>query len=302
MTSGKSIERDQYGRQVRRVLLITLLLNILVVAGKLVAGFLAGSLSVISDALHSSADSMNNIVGLFIIRVASTAPDKDHPFGHHKFETLAAFGIAWFLLVAAYQVGHGAVARLLGASPVEVDVTSLTIGVMVGTLAVNAFVYFYESRKGKRLNSHYLLADANHTLSDIYISLSVLLNLVLIRLGIVDLDSYTALVVAAIITYAAYRIFSSTIPILVDRASVSDEYVAEIVRATPGVQSVHAIMSRGVPGKIFISMHLVVTPTSTVEAHAVTERVEHRLEQKLGSCDVTIHIEPEEDDNRAVSA
>ncbi len=287
-------DTEQYSSGVRRVLVITLALNLAVVAGKLFAGILAGSLSVVSDALHSSADSLNNIVGIFIIRVASTAPDKEHPYGHHKYETLGAFGIAWFLLVTAFQVGQGAVKRLLGWTQSDVEVTSLTLGIMVATLLVNFFVWFYERRRARELDSAFLMADSQHTLSDIGVSTSILIGLLLLRFGIIDLDAVLALAVAGIITFAAYQIFASTIPVLVDRAPVAPEFVAEIVRSTPGVESVHGIMSRGVPGMTFISMHLVVTPLSTPEAHAITEDVERRLAEKVGPCEVTIHIEPDD--------
>jgi len=264
-----------------------------VVAAKLVAGYLAGSLSVIGDALHSSTDSLNNVVGLFIIRIASSAPDEDHPYGHYKYETLAAFGIAWFLLVTAFQVGLSAAKRLLGHTRSDVEVTALTLGVMAATLAVNLFVWYFERLRARQLNSSFLLADSQHTLSDIYVSSSILAGLILLRFGIIDLDAVLALLVAAFITYAAYRIFASTIPVLVDRAPLPAELISEIVRSTPGVESVHDIRSGGVPGRIFISMHLVVTPWDTAGAHAVTEHVERRLEEKIGPSQVTIHIEPD---------
>jgi cation diffusion facilitator family transporter len=284
---------EVYSRSVRRVLLVTLALNVTVLVGKLAAGLIAGSLSVLSDAFHSSADCLNNMIGLFIIRLAGSAPDKEHPYGHTKFETLAAFVIASFLLVTAFEVAAGAVQRLLGWKKVEVEVSFFTMGVMGGTLLINGVTWIYERRRARTLGSSFLLADAQHTFSDVFISATILIGLVLLHLQIVDLDATLALGVAGVIVYAAYQIFSSTVPILVDRAPLPPEFIAEIVRATPGVESVHEIMSRGVPGKIFITMHLVVTPSSTVEAHAITEDVERRLEDRVGNCQVTIHIEPD---------
>src|SRR5215470_7771066 len=108
-----SVGNDTYQRGVRRVLLITLALNVLVVAGKLIAGLLADSLSVISDAIHSSVDSLNNIVGLVVMKYATAEPDEGHPYGHAKFETLAAFAIAGFLFVTCYQISISAVKRII---------------------------------------------------------------------------------------------------------------------------------------------------------------------------------------------
>lgn len=284
---------NQYGRKVRRVLWNVLLLNILVVVCKLIAGYLAGSLSVITDAIHSSTDAMNNVLGLVIIRIASAAPDADHPYGHQKFETLAAFAVAGLLSATAFQVVITAVKRIMGGETLKVEVSWLTLGVMIGTLAVNIFVWKYESSRARTLNSSFLEADSRHTFSDIVVTSSVLAGLLLVRVGYEVLDPLMALGVAAVIAYAAYGIFSSTIPVLVDSAPLSAEHIARIVRETPGVDSVHEIQSRGVPGKIFITMHLVVTPTDMLEAHAVTEDVEKNLEHAIGPCHITIHVEPE---------
>jgi cation diffusion facilitator family transporter len=293
MASNKGPEH-QYSRGVRRVLIITLVLNLMVVAIKLAIGMIAQSLSIIGDALHSSADSCNNVVALFVIRIASAAPDEEHHFGHHKFETLGAFVIAGFLAVTAFEVASSAVKRILGWEPSRVEVTALTIGALTLTIGINLFVWLYENRRAKELGSSILLADSKHTLSDIFVSLSILAGLLMLWFRIANLDAVLALLVSGVIAYAAYEIFSATVPVLVDRSPFPRDYIAEVVRATPGVMSVHDIMSRGVPGNAFITMHLAVTPVSTSDAHAVTEEVERRLEKMLGACHVTIHIEPED--------
>jgi len=292
MQASHSSHEEHYRRGVSRVLILTLGLNLAVVAAKLTAGILASSLSVIGDALHSSADSLNNIVALFIVRIASAAPDDEHPYGHHKFESLGAFGIAGFLLVTAFEVASSAAKRVLGWESSQVEVSVLTLAALLATVAVNIFVWAYESRRARQLGSSILLADSNHTLSDIYVSLSILAGLLLLYFDIADLDAYLALVVSGVIAFAAYQIFSRTVPVLVDRSPFPRGFIDEIVRATPGVESVHDIMSRGVPGKAFITMHLAVTPQNIHDAHAVTEEVERRLEDKLGACEVTIHVEP----------
>ena len=285
-------QEKEYGRRVRRVLLITLILNLAVVAAKLAAGLAARSLSVISDGLHSSVDGLNNVAGLIVVRIATAAPDDEHHYGHHKYEYLGAFGIAGLLLVTAFEVAAVAVKRILGWAASDLEVTGATFAAVTVSLGVNVFVWWYERARGRELGSSILLADSNHTLSDIFVSLSILAGLFLFRFGVADLDGILALVVSFIIAYAAYRILSTPIPVLVDSSPFPRPYIAEIVRSTPGVESVHDIMSRGVPGKAFITMHLVVTPMNTSDAHAVTEEVERRLEEKLGGCQVTIHIEP----------
>ena len=170
------------------MLLVTLALNIAVVIGKLIAGLLAGSLAVISDAVHSSVDSINNIVGLVVMKYATAEPDEGHPYGHAKFETLAAFAIAGFLFVTCYELSVSAVKRLFAHDTPAPEITALTIGVMAGTIIANIIVTVYERREGRRLRSAFLIADSAHTRSDVLVSCSALAGLVLIRFGYVWLD------------------------------------------------------------------------------------------------------------------
>jgi cation diffusion facilitator family transporter len=286
---------NDYQQGVRRVLLVTLVLNIAVVIGKLIAGYLAGSLSVISDAIHSTTDSLNNIVGLVVTKYAAAEPDETHPYGHAKFETLAAFIIAGFLFVTCYQISLSAIARLFSKGHAAPEITALTIGVMVATIIINIFVTIYESREGRRLNSEFLIADAIHTRSDVLVSCSVLTGLILVRVGYVWLDPVVSLIVAAVIAWNGYQIFKATVPVLVDAAPVPPTRIAEIVEGVPGVHSVHDVRVRSHGGEMFIEMHLHVAPRleeDHILSHAITEAVEQRLIEEFGKVTATIHVEP----------
>jgi cation diffusion facilitator family transporter len=291
----KTHSQFDYKRGVRRVLLITLVLNLAVVIGKFVAGFLAGSLSVISDAVHSSVDSLNNIVGLVIMKYATAEPDDEHPYGHAKFETLAAFAIAGFLFVTCYQIAVSAISRLITPSPRPPEISALTIGVMVATIIVNIIVTVYEQREGKRLKSEFLIADAVHTRSDVLVSFSVLAGLSLIKLGFVWLDPIIALGIAVVIAWNGYKIFKTTVPVLVDAAPVPAERIAELVATVPGVHSAHDIRSRVQGGTMYIEMHLHMQPNierDHIKTHDLTEEIERRLEAQFGRVIATIHVEP----------
>lgn len=291
----------EYRGGVRKVLLITLVLNLLVVVGKLVAGILAGSLSVISDAIHSSVDSLNNVVGLVVMRYATAEPDDEHPYGHAKFETLAAFAIAGFLFVTCYQIGLSAIKKLFSQESATIEVTTLTISVMLVTVAVNVFVAIYEKREGQRLQSEFLIADAIHTRSDILVSCSVLVGLILIKLGFVWLDPVVSLAVAAFIAWNGYQIFQATVPVLVDAAPVPPVRIAEVVEEVPGVHSVHDVRSRAQGGEMFVEMHMHVeedAETDVATSHAITEAVEQRLEDEFGKVTATIHVEPLPEETR----
>src|SRR5215510_2119212 len=290
-----SVSNETYRRGVRRVLFVTLALNVVVVAGKLVAGLLAGSLSVVSDAIHSSVDSLNNIVGSVVMKYATAEPDEGHPYGHAKFETLAAFAIAGFLFVTCYQISLSAIKRIIDHETPPPEITGLTIGVMVATILTNIIVTVYERREGQRLQSAFLIADSVHTRSDVMVSCSVLAGLFLIRFGYVWLDPVISLGVAIVIAWSGYLIFKTTVPILVDAAPVPAWHIAEIVRSVPGVHSAHEIRSRSQGGEMFVEMHLHIESEferDYIVSHAITEEIERRLEKEFGRVTATIHVEP----------
>jgi cation diffusion facilitator family transporter len=281
-----------YHRGVRRVLLITLFLNLAVVVGKLIIGWLANALSVISDAGHSATDSMNNLVGLLIIRHAAASADEGHPYGHRKFESLAAFSIGGLLLVTAFEVAKSAVGRLYQLSTLNLRISWLTLSGMAVAILVNIFVYGYERRQGERLGSHYLIADSLHTRSDVLVSGALLIGLVFMQTGWWWLDPVFAVIISGAITYAAWQIFQRTVPVLVDAAPVEPARIQSLARDVAGVKEIYDIRSRSDGERLFIEFNLSVTPDDVYRAHLITEAVERKLTEELGPCEVTIHVEP----------
>ena len=153
-------------RAVSGVLLRVLLLNIGVALAKLVLGYATGAVSVVSDGFHSLTDGASNVLGLVGLRASRMPPDDDHPYGHRKYETLAAAGIFIFLLLAVLEIGRSTLKSL--ANPTPPQVTPVSFGVMIATLLVNLWVVRYEAGEGRRLNSELLLADSMHTRSDVF--------------------------------------------------------------------------------------------------------------------------------------
>ncbi|HXF05610.1 MAG TPA: cation diffusion facilitator family transporter [Blastocatellia bacterium] len=284
--------RENYQTQVRRVLLQVLGLNLTVVVGKLVIGWKARSLSILSDAAHSSVDSLNNIVGLIIIRYATAAPDTGHPYGHRKIESLAAFALGGLLLFTCFEIAASAIRRLFNPEMIRVQVSHLTLVVMIATIVINVIVYLYERQRGRQLGSSFLLADSLHTRTDILVSSSLVGGLFFIRLGMPTLDPLFALAISGLIAYGGWQIFTESVPVLVDASMVRPEIIEEIVRQVPGVSSVHDIRSRSDGEKLFIELRVLVDHYDLRRAHQVTEEIEHRLMDKLGHCQITIHVEP----------
>jgi len=176
MVSQKTVVID-HRPEVRKVLIITLLLNLLVMAIKAGVGWWTGSLSLLSDALHSVTDSSSNVLGLATSQLSSPEPDRDHPYGHHKFEAVGALGIAALLGIACFEILQGAVGRILSNSG-TVKMSAPALWLMLIVLGVNILVTFYERQVGQRVGSNILIADAHHTMSDIWITIAVIAGLI----------------------------------------------------------------------------------------------------------------------------
>ncbi|MBW4544186.1 MAG: cation diffusion facilitator family transporter [Symplocastrum torsivum CPER-KK1] len=285
--------------EVRKVLLITLLLNLFVMGLKAVVGFSTGSLSLQADALHSVTDSANNVLGLIASRFSSPQPDRDHPYGHQKFEALGALGIAAFLGIACFEILQGGIERLFqGLTPINISVSELWLLLIV--LGVNIFVTFYERHVGKRVGSAILIADAQHTMSDVWITITVLVGLIGVWQGRVLnfpqlqwLDVILAFPVALLVFSSGWNVLKDNLPWLVDEMAIAPEAIQSIVMEVPGVINCHDIASRGLLGRqVFIEMHMIVNAKDVETAHQITEAVEHRLEERFSPVRVVIHVEP----------
>ncbi|MDJ0534503.1 MAG: cation diffusion facilitator family transporter [Xenococcaceae cyanobacterium MO_207.B15] len=285
--------------QVRRVLLITLVLNLFVMILKATVGIVTGSLSLQADALHSVTDSANNILGLVANRFSSPHPDREHPYGHQKFEALGALGIATFLGIACFEILQGAIASIMmGGNSVEISLGELSLLVVV--LGVNIFVAVYEGKVGRRIKSAILVADAKHTMSDIWVTLLVIGGLVGVwQAKVLNfpqlqwLDVVLAFPVALLVFRSGWEVLQDNLPWLVDEIAIAPETIHGIVMEVPGVINCHDIASRGVLGRqVFVEMHLIVDAPDVATAHKITEEIEARLSSRYAPIRVSIHIEP----------
>ncbi|MEH2250002.1 cation diffusion facilitator family transporter [Nostoc sp.] len=279
--------------EVQKVLIITLLLNLFVMGLKALVGYWTGSLSLLADALHSVTDSANNVLGLIASKFSSPQPDREHPYGHHKFEAVGALGIASFLGIACFEILQGAIERILkgGGEPVRISPPELWLLLIV--LGVNIFVAFYERSVGRRVGSSILIADATHTMSDIWVTISVIGSLIGVWLGYQWMDLVLAFPVALLVFWSGWSVLKENLPSLVDQMAIAPEAIHAIATSVPGVINCHAIASRGVLGRqVFIEMHLIVDAPDVETAHQITEEVESRLEERFRPVRILIHVEP----------
>ncbi|HBF2540845.1 TPA: cation transporter [Clostridioides difficile] len=283
---------DNY-KKVKQVLWIILFANFAVVLLKIIIGNQIKSYSMTADGFHSLSDGASNIVGLIGIFFASKPKDKNHPYGHKKFEIITSLFISGMLFVIAIKIILSAVLRI--ANPVVPAITIESLIALIITLFINIFVCMYEYRIGTKLNSYVLISDSLHTRSDIFVSLGVLVTLVGVKLGFpVIIESIVPIIISAFIIYSAYGIFRPSIGILVDRVAVDEDYIKEIVFEFNEVRDVHNIRSRGSKSSIYIDMHVMVDPFISVEqSHDLTHKIEKQIQEEINeNAQVIVHIEP----------
>lgn len=277
-------------RAIERVLLITFTLNLLATAAKLGVGIWTGALSLIADGLDTLFDGLSNVVGIAAVRKGSQPPDEDHPYGHRKFETLAALFIAILLFITAWELATSAVERLRHPQLPLVNVWSV-LALAVGG-AIQGCTGLWEMRRGRALGSEVLVADARHTIASLYVSVGVLLGLGLVWLGFPWADPLVALLVAVVIARIGVETLRENIPALVDQAPLDPTIIGEVVATVAGVESFHRIRSRGAADSVAVDLHVRVDRRLSMQAaNAIADEVRRRLLDLPGVTDVTVHAE-----------
>jgi cation diffusion facilitator family transporter len=274
------------------VLTRVLVLNLMVAIAKLILGYATGAVSIVSDGFHSLTDSASNIIGLVGLRASRKPPDEDHPYGHRKFETLAAGAIFVFLIIAVLEIGRAALNRI--ASPAPPEISWVSFAIMLATLGVNVWVVRYEAGEGRKLSSELLLADAVHTRSDVFATIGVLMALTGVALGYPLLDPIGGVAIAVLIARTSYGIARDTSGILSDRVVIDEEVIRRVVMGVPDVLGCHHIRTRGPVDHVFLDLHVwFAADTPLRDAHALSHVVKDRLMERFPQiADAIIHIEP----------
>ena len=290
LQSKTTVDRRQ---DVRRVLGVALALNVAMSLLKLAVGVMSGSLAVIADAMHSATDALSSLTGLITNSLSDPRPDRDHPYGHHKYEAVGALGIAGFILFTALEILLRSSERMLEGFP-QIRVTGQELVILGLVLGFNLLLAGYEYSEGRRLNNSLLKADAQHAASDVWTTVVVLVGMAGAMIFQVSwLDIALAIPLALLLIKVCWQVLRQTLPWLVDHIAIAPESIHAESMAIPGVLNCHDIASRGVLGQqVFIDMHLIVDAEDLISAHKITERVEARLDQKFGPVRCTIHLEP----------
>lgn len=284
-------------QQAMHVSRVTIIWNMALTAFKLFAGIFAGSAAMVSDAVHSASDVLSTVIVMIGIRVSSRQADKEHPYGHERFESVAAIILAAILCATGLGIGYRGARNIIGGNYEQLAVPGiLALVAAIASIVVKECMYRYTQKTAKRINSGALKADAWHHRSDALSSLGSMTGIIGARLGFPVLDSVACLVICAFIVKAALDIFRDSVKKMTDTAC--DERFTESVRKTvleqDGVQAIDSLRTRLFGSKIYIDVDICTDGSSTLyESHAIAERVHDKIESVFPDVKhCMVHVNP----------
>jgi len=289
-------------KQKTSVAMLSVISNSVLVILKLVIGTLTGSISILSEAAHSSMDLIASVIAFFAVRISARRPDAEHPFGHGKVEDISALAEALLIVIAAIWIVVEAIQKFI--APHLLETIGWGIAVMLLSMVANIVVSRLLFTVGKRTDSPALIADAWHLRTDVWTSAGVLAGLAIIWVGarlwpdinLTWIDPTAAILVAMLIMRAAFNLAVTATKDLIDTSPPAHElyWLSSYLKSWyPTVRSIHRIRTRKSGPVRFIDLHIVVDPTMTVsDSHAITEKMTEAIREKLSGADLTVHIEP----------
>ena len=279
--------------RIRRVLLTALAVNALLAAVKFGVGWKLGSLSVLSDAVHSLLDGGASVIAIIGITAAARPPDANHPYGHRKFEILTTIIVAGLLFLSAWEILGAAVNRLIREAPAPefstVGVALLGLGVLT-----NLILSRWERKAGLEVSSPLLLADAAHTRTDVFSSLLAIAALAGSQLGFPWLDPLFAIGIVILLARAIYEILIEGVKVVSDATRLDPDQIRDVAEAVAGVRGAHAIRSHGMTNDIHIDLHIQVEEQLTTrQVYEIENQVTEALRARFpGVTHVALRHEP----------
>ena len=272
--------------------------NAAIIALKFLAGILSGSISIISEAIHSLSDFLASVLTFFAVLKSSEPADSDHPFGHGKYEDMSGFIEGGLIIFAAFYIIYEAVKKFIHPETFEVD-TTLGIAVMLFAVIANWIVSSVLFKVAKKSNSISLFADGEHLRTDIYSSLGVMIGLILIKFtGFHILDPIIAILVALFIFKAGFIISKETLNNLLDGSLPPEELKAieNIIKTykTDCVLKIKKIKARRCGPSLDIELTMIFPPDMAIlECHRICDEIEELIHNNMGQVTIIIHAEPE---------
>ncbi len=267
--------------------------NVLLFAGKLIAGMLSGSVAIVSDAFNNLSDAGSSIISLVGFKLSNKKSDPQHPFGHGRLEYISGLCVSFLIILMGVELGKASIEKII--EPAQVKFSLLTAAILAASILVKLYMALYNSRIGKRLNAVTMKAMAKDSLSDAVATSVVLMSMIVAKLADIAIDGYCGVVVAAFILFTGITAARDTISPLLGQKPDSEfiEEVMRIVNAHKEIIGTHDLVVHDYgPGRLMITLHAEVDADMDIlVAHDAVDNIENELREKLG-CSAVVHMDP----------
>ena len=267
--------------------------NVLLFAGKLIAGMLSGSVAIVSDAFNNLSDAGSSIISLVGFKLSNKKSDPQHPFGHGRLEYISGLCVSFLIILMGVELGKASIEKII--EPAQVKFSLLTAAILAASILVKLYTALYNSRVGKRLNAVTMKAMAKDSLSDAVATSVVLMSMIVAKLADIAIDGYCGVVVAAFILFTGITAARDTISPLLGQKPDSEfiEEVMRIVNAHKEIIGTHDLVVHDYgPGRLMITLHAEVDADMDIlVAHDAVDNIENELREKLG-CSAVVHMDP----------
>ena len=301
ITKESIVTEAEFQATANKVSFVTIVGNVALAAVKLLAGIIAHSGAMISDAVHSASDVFSTFVVIIGIKLASKEPDKEHPYGHERMECVAAIILAVVLFITGLGIGADALKNILNGNYSELQVPGILalIAAIVSIVSKEA-MYWYTRHYAKKIDSGALMADAWHHRSDALSSIGALIGIEGARLGFPIMDSIASLVIFLFIVKAAFDIFKDAMDKMIDRScdEETEKQIYDCVMKNENVRGIDLLQTRIFGNKIYVDLEILADSSFTLrEAHNIAEAVHDDIEENFPKVKhIMVHVNPTEDE------
>ena len=297
MGKNKSIKDNDFQSIANRVSIVTIIGNVALSIVKLIAGIVAHSSAMVSDAIHSASDVFSTIVVIIGIKMASKEADKEHPYGHERMECVAAMLLSMVLFVTGLGIGVEAVKTIFSGNYKELQVPGIfALIAAILSIVAKELMYWYTRHYAKKIDSSALMADAWHHRSDAFSSIGALIGIAGARLGFPVMDSVASLVIFGFIVKAAYEIFKDAMDKMIDHScdEETEKQIYDCVLENKDVLGIDLLQTRIFGNKIYIDVEIQADGRCTLqEAHDIAEAVHDDIEHKFPKVKhIMVHVNP----------
>ena len=297
ITRKQTVTEDDFEKVANKVSFVSIVGNVLLSVVKLLAGLLAHSNAMISDAIHSASDVFSTVVVIIGIKLAARESDREHPYGHERLECVAAIVLAMILFLTGLGIGVEAFKNIMSGNYNNLQVPGvLALFAAILSIASKEGMYWYTRYYAKKIDSSALLADAWHHRSDAFSSIGALIGIAGARLGFPIMDSVASLVIFVFIVKAALDIFKDAMDKMVDHScdEETEKQIYDCVMKNEDVLGIDLLQTRMFGNKIYVDVEIQADASCTLQrAHDIAEAVHDEIEQNFPKVKhIMVHVNP----------